>query len=152
MTERGWGRIVAVGSSGVQQPLPNLAASNVGRAALAGYLKTLAAEVAGQGVTVNMVLPGRIDTERVAQLDEATAKRTGTSLEQARAASEATIPSGRYGTPGGVRCGRRVPGQRSRQLRHRGAGALRRRPGPPPLTHPFGGVLHAPCHHHRERP
>jgi len=99
MTERGWGRIVAVGSSGVQQPLPNLAASNVGRAALAGYLKTLAAEVAGQGVTVNMVLPGRIDTERVAQLDEATAKRTGTSLEQARAASEATIPRGRYGTP-----------------------------------------------------
>ena len=99
MTARGWGRIVAVGSSGVQQPLPNLAASNVGRAALAGYLKTLAAEVAGQGVTVNMVLPGRIDTERVEQLDEATAKRTGSSLEQARAASEATIPSGRYGTP-----------------------------------------------------
>ena len=99
MTERGWGRIVAVGSSGVQQPLPNLAASNVGRAALAGYLKTLAAEVAGDGITVNMVLPGRIDTDRVAQLDEAAARRTGTTPEQARAASEATIPVGRYGRP-----------------------------------------------------
>lgn len=99
MTQRGWGRIVAVGSSGIQQPLPNLTASNVGRAALAGYLKTLAAEVARQGVTVNVVLPGRIDTDRLAQLDEVAAKRTGTSVEQARAASEATIPTGRYGKP-----------------------------------------------------
>ncbi|HSL37281.1 MAG TPA: SDR family NAD(P)-dependent oxidoreductase, partial [Arthrobacter sp.] len=69
MRERGWGRIVAVGSSGVQQPLPNLALSNIGRAGLAGYLKTLAAEVAKDGVTVNMVLPGRIDTDRVGSLD-----------------------------------------------------------------------------------
>lgn len=99
MTQRGWGRIVAVGSSGVQQPLPNLTASNVGRAALAGYLKTLAGEVAGQGVTVNMVLPGRIDTDRVAQLDRAAAERTGRTPEQARTSSEATIPIGRYGTP-----------------------------------------------------
>ena len=99
MTARGWGRIVAVGSSGVQQPLANLVASNLARSALAGYLKTLASEVAGQGVTVNMVLPGRIDTDRVAQLDEAAARRTGASADQARAASEATIPMGRYGTP-----------------------------------------------------
>lgn len=99
MTARGWGRIVAVGSSGVQQPLPNLTASNLARAALAGYLKTLAAEVADQGVTVNMVLPGRIDTGRVAQLDEAAARRTGSTAEEARAASEATIPLGRYGRP-----------------------------------------------------
>jgi 3-oxoacyl-[acyl-carrier protein] reductase len=99
MIERGWGRIVAVGSSGVQQPLPNLAASNVGRAALAGYLKTLAAEVAGNGVTVNMVLPGRIDTARVAQLDRNAAERTGRSVEEARTSSEATIPAGRYGQP-----------------------------------------------------
>ena len=59
MRERGWGRIVAVGSSGVVAPIPNLAASNFGRAALAGYLKTLSNEVAADGVTVNMVLPGR---------------------------------------------------------------------------------------------
>ena len=99
MTDRGWGRIIAVGSSGVQQPLPNLTASNLGRAALAGYLKTLAAEVAGNGVTVNMVLPGRIDTDRVAQLDQAAADRTGGTPDEARAASEATIPVGRYGAP-----------------------------------------------------
>lgn len=99
MRERGWGRIVAVGSSGVQQPLPNLALSNLGRAGLAGYLKTLAAEVAADGVTVNMVLPGRIDTERVASLDSAAAQRTGTTPAEARAASEACIPAHRYGTP-----------------------------------------------------
>lgn len=99
MRERGWGRIVAVGSSGVQQPLPNLTASNVGRAALAGYLKTLASEVAADGVTVNMVLPGRIDTDRLAQLDRGAAERRGITIEEARAQSEAGIPVGRYGTP-----------------------------------------------------
>lgn len=99
MVERNWGRIIAVGSSGVQQPLPNLAASNLGRAALAGYLKTLAGEVADRGVTVNMVLPGRIDTDRVAQLDRATGERTGTSAEEARRKSQASIPAGRYGRP-----------------------------------------------------
>lgn len=99
MRERGWGRIVAVGSSGVQQPLPNLTASNVGRAALAGYLKTLASEVAADGITVNMVLPGRIDTDRLTQLDRGTAERRGITIEEARAQSEAGIPVGRYGTP-----------------------------------------------------
>lgn len=99
MTQRGWGRIVAIGSSGVQSPLPNLAASNVGRAALAGYLKTLASEVADKGVTVNMVLPGRIDTERVESLDRNAAQKAGTTVEEARAASERNIPMGRYGKP-----------------------------------------------------
>jgi len=99
MRERGWGRVVAIGSSGVQEPIPGLAASNVGRAALAGYLKTLAAEVAADGVTVNMVLPGRIDTDRVTQLDQGAAERTGTPLDEVRRSSEARIPIGRYGRP-----------------------------------------------------
>lgn len=99
MRERGWGRIVAVGSSGVQQPIERLALSNIGRAALAAYLKTLAAEVAADGVTVNMVLPGRIDTDRVASLDQAAAERAGTTPDQAKARSVAAIPAGRYGTP-----------------------------------------------------
>jgi 3-oxoacyl-[acyl-carrier protein] reductase len=99
MRERGWGRIVAIGSSGVQAPLANLALSNTGRGALAGYLKTLAAEVAADGVTVNMVLPGRIATDRVASLDRASAERSGTSPEEVQAASEASIPARRYGTP-----------------------------------------------------
>jgi 3-oxoacyl-[acyl-carrier protein] reductase len=99
MRERGFGRIIAIGSSGVQQPIDGLVASNAARAALAGYLKTLAAEVAADGVTVNMVLPGRIDTERVAELDRAKAHRWGVTEAEARRRSHATIPAGRYGTP-----------------------------------------------------
>lgn len=99
MRDRRHGRIVAVGSSGVQEPLDRLALSNLGRAALAGYLKTLAAEVAADGVTVNLVLPGRIDTGRVAQLDAAAAARAGADPAAVRAASEASIPAGRYGRP-----------------------------------------------------
>lgn len=98
MRERGWGRIVAIGSSGVVAPLANLVLSNLGRSALRAYLKTLAAEVAGDGVTVNMVLPGRIATARVESLDAAAAGRTGQSVEDVRSASEAAIPTLRYGT------------------------------------------------------
>ncbi len=99
MRERGWGRVLAVGSSGVVAPLPNLALSNLGRSALAGYLKTLAAEVAADGVTVNLILPGRIATERVAQLDQSAAERQGRTREAVAADSRATIPAGRYGAP-----------------------------------------------------
>jgi 3-oxoacyl-[acyl-carrier protein] reductase len=99
MLDAGWGRIVAIGSSGVQSPIPTLAASNVGRAALAAYLKSLAGDVAGKGVTVNMVLPGRIATDRVASLDAAAADRAGKSTEDVAAASAARIPAGRYGAP-----------------------------------------------------
>ena len=83
----------------MRQPIPTLTASNVGRAALAAYLKTLAGTVARDGVTVNMVLPGRVDTDRVAQLDRAAADRTGVTPEASRASSEAAIPAGRYGDP-----------------------------------------------------
>lgn len=100
MRERGWGRIVAVGSSGIVSPIPNLALSNTGRSALAGYLKTLAAEVAADGVTVNLVLPGRIATDRVAQLDAAQAERQGIDADEAKRRSEQTIPAARYGEPG----------------------------------------------------
>ncbi|MHA6628416.1 SDR family oxidoreductase [Pseudonocardia sichuanensis] len=99
MRGRGFGRIVAIGSSGVQQPIDRLVASNAARAALAGYLKTLAGEVAADGVTVNMVLPGRIATDRVGVLDRANAERSGASEEQVRERAEAAIPVGRYGTP-----------------------------------------------------
>jgi 3-oxoacyl-[acyl-carrier protein] reductase len=99
MREAGWGRIVAIGSSGVQQPIANLARSNVGRAALAAYLKSLAGNIARDGVTVNMVLPGRINTDRVTQLDQANAERAGSSVDEVRAASESSIPAGRYGEP-----------------------------------------------------
>jgi 3-oxoacyl-[acyl-carrier protein] reductase len=99
MRERGWGRILAVGSSGVAAPLANLAMSNLGRSALAGWLKTMASEVAGDGVTVNLLLPGRIATSRVAQLDQNVAERQGRPVEDVEADSRATIPAGRYGRP-----------------------------------------------------
>ncbi|WP_243788563.1 SDR family oxidoreductase [Saccharopolyspora gloriosae] len=99
MRERGWGRIIAIGSSGIQQPINGLAASNVGRGALAGYLKTLAAEVAGDGVTVNLVLPGRIETARLNSLNAAMAERRGVAEDEVRDASRADIPAGRFGTP-----------------------------------------------------
>ena len=69
MIERKWGRILIIGSSGVVAPIPNLVISNSLRAALVGFAKTLASEVAGSGVTVNTIVPGRIATPRVAQLD-----------------------------------------------------------------------------------
>jgi 3-oxoacyl-[acyl-carrier protein] reductase len=99
MRARGWGRILAIGSSGVAAPLPNLALSNLGRAALAAYLKTLAAETAADGVTVNLLLPGRIATDRVAQLDRSAAERQGVSATEIKERSMATIPAGRYGRP-----------------------------------------------------
>lgn len=99
MTERGFGRIVTIASSGVEQPIPRLALSNGIRAAVIGWSKTLASEVAGSGVTVNVVLPGRIHTERVDQLDDAAATRSGGTRDAIAKASIATIPAGRYGKP-----------------------------------------------------
>ena len=99
MRERRWGRIVTVASSGVVAPIPNLALSNALRSALLGWSKTLAAEVAADGVTVNLVLPGRIATARVEALDRANADRTGRTAAEVEAAALATIPAGRYGTP-----------------------------------------------------
>jgi 3-oxoacyl-[acyl-carrier protein] reductase len=99
MRERGFGRIIAVLSSGVREPLPDLAYSNGGRAALASWCKTVARTVAADGVTVNGVVPGRIDTERVEALDRAKAERTGVDAATVRASSMAEIPTGRYGRP-----------------------------------------------------
>jgi 3-oxoacyl-[acyl-carrier protein] reductase len=98
MRERKWGRILVSSSSGVVQPIPNLGISNTLRAGLLGWAKTLSAEVAPDGVTVNTMLPGRIETARLDQIDAATAERTGQTLEQVRAASVAAIPAGRLGT------------------------------------------------------
>jgi 3-oxoacyl-[acyl-carrier protein] reductase len=98
MQGRGWGRIVAIGSSGVIHPIPNLGLSNLARSALVGWAKSLSNDLAADGITVNMLLPGRIHTERVDELDAAAAERTGKTLDETRAASRATIPAGRYGT------------------------------------------------------
>jgi 3-oxoacyl-[acyl-carrier protein] reductase len=99
MRERKWGRVITIASSGVEQPIPNLGLSNSLRSAVVGWSKTLATEVAADGVTVNVVLPGRIHTDRVDQLDDLAAGRQGKSRDEVAAASRASIPIGRYGQP-----------------------------------------------------
>lgn len=99
MEARGWGRIVTIGSSGIVQPIQGLALSNTVRGAIAGWSRTLAEEVAPLGITVNMVLPGRIATDRVNELDSIKATKTGKTLADVQEESKATIPVGRYGNP-----------------------------------------------------
>jgi len=88
MRARRWGRVITSTSSGVVAPIPNLGISNALRLSLVGWSKTLAREVGKDGITANIILPGRIATGRVTFLDEVIAESTG------------TIPLGRYGKPG----------------------------------------------------
>ena len=97
MKEKGWGRIVTVASGGVQEPIPNLALSNTLRSALVGWNKTLASEVAASGITANLLLPGRIHTDRIDELDHANAERSGKSLADVRKGTLTAIPAGRLG-------------------------------------------------------
>ena len=99
MKARAWGRIITSTSSGVVAPIPNLGLSNSLRLALVGWSKTLAREVARDGITANIILPGRIATDRIRFLDEAKAKREGRSIEAVTAESTGSIPIGRYGNP-----------------------------------------------------
>ncbi|WP_258908912.1 SDR family oxidoreductase [Pseudomonas putida] len=99
MRERKWGRVITSTSSGVVSPIPNLGISNALRLSLVGWSKTLAKEVGNDGVTVNIVLPGRIATGRITFLDEAKAKREGRSVEEVSKESTAAIAVGRYGDP-----------------------------------------------------
>lgn len=99
MRERGWGRVVAILSSGVRQPINDLVYSNGGRAVLAAWLKTTARAVAAEGVTLNGVMPGRIATPRIRELDGGRAQREGRTEDEVRSAHLATIPAGRYGSP-----------------------------------------------------
>ncbi len=99
MRERRRGRIVTSTSSGVLAPIANLGISNALRLTLVGWSKTLAREVAPDGVTANIVVPGRIATPRIAFLDEAKAKREARPAAEVTAESTSTIPMKRYGTP-----------------------------------------------------
>lgn len=99
MASRGGGSIVVSSSSAVKEPIANLALSNVLRAATAALAKTLANELAPQHIRVNHLMPGRIDTDRVRQLDEARSRQAGVSVEEQRTRTEKTIPLGRYGAP-----------------------------------------------------
>jgi len=99
MKKAGWGRILTIQSSSVKQPVDGLMLSNGIRPAVAGLLKTLADDLAKDGITVNMVLPGRIITDRVIQHQTERAQHFGRTLDAQMAASASEIPMGRFGTP-----------------------------------------------------
>ncbi|MCU0513813.1 MAG: SDR family oxidoreductase [Anaerolineae bacterium] len=90
--------ILTVTSSSVQEPIERLGLSTVMRSGVVGLVKTLADELAKDGIRVNNLIPGRIDTDRVEALDKAAAARSGKSFEDVRAANLAKIPLGRLGT------------------------------------------------------
>jgi 3-oxoacyl-[acyl-carrier protein] reductase len=99
MQARGGGAILVGTSSSVKEPIANLALSNVLRAGVSALAKTLSLELAASRIRVNQLVPGRIETDRLKQLDEGNAKRTNTPLDDYRAKAAASIPLGRYGAP-----------------------------------------------------
>lgn len=98
MKAMGWGRVLNVASITVIEPVASLGVSNTLRASVAAWAKTLSNEVAPHGITVNTLLPGRIDTPRIERLDAARAAAHGVTPEAARAEAAATIPVGRIGS------------------------------------------------------
>jgi 3-oxoacyl-[acyl-carrier protein] reductase len=91
MRERGWGRIVNIGSSSTVEPIPSLTLSNANRLAAVGFLKTLSREVAGDGITVNTIATGKFATDRLAEQYE--------SMEKAEETAQETVPAARLGLP-----------------------------------------------------
>ncbi|WP_147124560.1 SDR family oxidoreductase [Shimia ponticola] len=98
MMDRGWGRVVNITSQSVKAPIPQLGLSNAARTGLTGYVAGTARQVAPFGVTINNILPGIHATDRAVALDTGVTQAQGITLDEARAAREATIPARRYGT------------------------------------------------------
>ena len=99
MRQRGAGAILVSTSSSVKEPIPNLALSTVLRASVSALAKTLALELSPLKIRVNQIVPGRIDTDRLRQLDGINAKKQGVPVEAAKARALASIPMSRYGDP-----------------------------------------------------
>ena len=97
MQARGGGAILMSTSSSVKEPISNLGLSTVLRASVSALAKTLAIELAPSKIRVNQIIPGRVDTDRVRQLDQIAATKQGITPEQAKQKSETAIPLGRYG-------------------------------------------------------
>jgi 3-oxoacyl-[acyl-carrier protein] reductase len=97
MKARGGGAIVVSTSSAVKEPIPNLALSNVVRSSVSALSKTLANELAADRIRVNHLMPGRIDTDRVRELDAIRSKSSGTPVDAVRDSNAKSIPLGRYG-------------------------------------------------------
>ena len=99
MRERKWGRVIFLSSMAAKMPIAGLILSNTARAGLLGFAKTLANEVAKDGVTVNSVLPGHFDTQRAVDLARMRAEREGRPVEEIMKARMSSIPTGRAGDP-----------------------------------------------------
>lgn len=102
MIEAGYGRIINVISTSVASPIPGLGVSNTIRAAVANWARTLAVELGGFGITVNNVLPGYIDTDRLRTSNQRRAELAGATVDEMAAAQVASIPVGRLGTPSDI--------------------------------------------------
>ena len=98
MMDKGWGRVVNITSQSVRAPIGVLGLSNAARTGLTGYVAGTARQVAGKGVTINNLLPGIHATDRAVSLDTGVSTQQGITMAEAKAAREATIPAGRYGT------------------------------------------------------
>ena len=98
MMDRGWGRIVNITSVAVKAPIPVLGLSNTARSGLTGYVAGVSRQVAGSGVTINNLLPGLHDTDRLVMLDKVDADARGISVDDARQARMQSLPAGRFGT------------------------------------------------------
>lgn len=99
LRKRGGGHILAYVSSSARQPIPNLTLSNVFRPGIAALVKDLSDQLGPDGILINALAPGRIDTDRVRSLDRMRAEKEGTTPEAIRKAYEATFPLRRYGEP-----------------------------------------------------
>ena len=99
MKRNHWGRLIGITSSSLSVPIAGLAGSTIARSAVQSYLKLLAESVGRFGITVNYVLPGKIDTDRLRTVEAATAEKLGTDAASVKAATLESIPLGRYGTP-----------------------------------------------------
>ncbi len=99
MRARGGGAILVGTSSTVKEPVPNLALSNVMRSGVTSLVKTLSMELAPENIRINTLIPGRIATDRLQQLDEISAKRAGIALADQQQRGAQAIPFGRYGQP-----------------------------------------------------
>src|SRR6185437_3381951 len=99
MQKRGGGAILVSTSSSVKEPIANLGLSTVVRASVSALAKTLAIELAPDHIRVNQIIPGRVETDRIRQLDDISGKKQSITPEQAKQKSLANIPFGRYGEP-----------------------------------------------------
>jgi len=99
MRAQNWGRVIIVSSTGVVEPIPELGISNTLRVSLANWAKTLSYEIAKNNITINMLMPGRIGTERLENLYKMNMERTGKTIEQVKKDVASVIPIGRVGRP-----------------------------------------------------